>query len=288
MNFIDQLKYRYQTFGVVERLIVILVACFFLPFLFRTLLYLFSIPFDQFFTWFELSVSFEDLLYRPWSILTYAFFHGDFGHIFWNLILLYFSGRMMVNLFKPQLFVNTFFLGVLVGGATFVLSYNFFPAFLGQSPRLIGSSAGVMAVLIFICSYMPYKDIRIFVFNIKLIYIGLLFIALDLIQIPVNNAGGHLAHLGGALIGFLYQRNIVRGNDFGQWISKFWRSFSTLFTFKSNRVRKVYRSPDPKPKPNQKDVNQEKIDEILDKISQSGYASLTKEEKELLFRAGNS
>ena len=84
------------------------------------------------------------------------------------------------------------------------------------------------------------------------------------------------------------QRNIVRGNDFGQWISKFWISFSTLFTFKSNRVRKVYRSPNPKPKPNQKDVNQEKIDEILDKISQSGYASLTKEEKELLFRAGNS
>ena len=288
MNFIDQMKYRYQTFGVVERLIVILVACFFLPFLFRTLLYLFSIPTDQFFTWFELSVSFEDLIYRPWTILSYAFFHGDFRHIFWNLILLYFSGRMMVNLFKPQLFVNTFFLGVLVGGATFVLSYNFFPVFQGQSPRLIGCSAGVMAVLIFMCSYMPYKDIRIFVFNIKLIYIGLLFIALDLIQIPVNNAGGHLAHLGGALIGFLHQRNIARGNDFGQWISKFWRSFSTLFTFKSNRVRKVYRSPNPKSKPNQKNVNQEKIDEILDKISQSGYASLTKEEKELLFRAGNS
>ena len=136
------------------------------------------------------------------------------------------------------------------------------------------------------CSYMPYKDVRIFVFNIKLIYIGLLFVALDLIQIPVNNAGGHLAHLGGAMIGFLYQRNIVRGNDFGQWISNFWNFIFTLYTFKRTRVRKVYRSPNPKP--NQKDVNQEKIDEILDKISQSGYASLTKEEKELLFRAGNS
>ena len=235
---------------------------------------------------FQLSASFEDLLHRPWTIATYAFFHGDFGHIFWNLILLHFAGRMMVNLFKPQLFVNTFFLGVLLGGATFVLSYNFFPAFQGQSPRLIGSSAGVMAVLIFMCSYMPYKDVRIFVFNIKLIYIGLLFIALDLIQIPVNNAGGHLAHLGGALIGFLYQRNIASGNDFGQWISSFWKSLSALFTFKRTRVRKVYRSPNQKPK--QKDVNQEKIDEILDKISQSGYASLTKEEKELLFRAGKS
>ncbi len=247
MNFIDKMKYRYQTFGVVERLIVILVACFVLPFLLRTLFFLFSIPFDHFFKWFQLSVSFEDLLYRPWTILTYAFFHGDFGHIFWNLILLYFSGRMMVNLFKPQLFVNTFFLGVLVGGATFVLSYNFFPVFQGQSPQLIGSSAGVMAVLIFMCSYMPYKDLRILMFNIKLIYIGMLFIALDLIQIPVNNAGGHLAHLGGALIGFIYQRNIVRGNDFGRWISNFWNSVFTLFTFKRTRVRKVYRSPKPKP-----------------------------------------
>ena len=114
----------------------------------------------------------------------------------------------------------------------------------------------------------------------------MLFIALDLIQIPVNNAGGHLAHLGGALIGFLYQRNIARGNDFGQWISNFWKSVSSLFSFKRTRVRKVYRSPNPKP--SQKDLNQEKIDEILDKISQSGYASLTKEEKELLFRAGKS
>jgi membrane associated rhomboid family serine protease len=265
---------------------VFLVVCFVLPFLLRTVLFLFSIPFDQFFTWFQLSASFEDLLYRPWTIVSYAFFHGDFGHILWNLILLHFAGRMMVNLFKPQLFINTFFLGVLVGGATFVLSYNFFPAFQGQSPRLIGSSAGVMAVLIFMCSYMPYKGVRIFVFNIKLIYIGLLFIALDLIQIPVNNAGGHLAHLGGALIGFLYQRNIARGNDFGQWISNFWKSVFSLFSFKRTRVRKVYRSP--KPEPKQKDVNQEKIDDILDKISQSGYASLTKEEKELLFRAGKS
>jgi membrane associated rhomboid family serine protease len=280
------MKYRYQTFGVVERLIVILVACFVLPFILRAVLYLFTVPFDQFFTWFELSASFEDTFYRPWTILTYAFFHGDFGHIFWNLILLYFSGRMMVNLFKPQLFINTFFLGVLVGGATFVLSYNFFPAFEGQSARLIGSSAGVMAVLIFMCTYMPFKNVRIFVFNIKLIYIGLFFISVDLIQIPVNNSGGHLAHLGGALIGFLYQRNIVRGNDFGQWISNLWKTVLSLISFNKTRIRKVYNSPSPKP--NQKSVNQEKIDQILDKISQSGYASLTKEEKELLFRAGKS
>ena len=286
MNFIDQMKYRYQTFGVVERLIFIIVVCFVLPFLMETVFFLFKIPFDQFFSWFQLSDVFEDLLYRPWTIVTYAFFHGDFWHIFWNLIFLHFAGRMMVNLFKPQLFVNTFFLGVLVGGLTFVLSYNFFPVFQGKSPLLIGSSAGVMAVLIFMCSYMPFKDVRVFVFNVKLIYIGLLFIFWDLIKIPESNSGGRLAHLGGALIGFLYQRSIVRGNDFGKWISNFLKSVSSLFSFNRTPIRKVYRSP--KPKPKQKDVNQEKIDEILDKISQSGYESLTKEEKEFLFRAGKT
>ena len=169
-----------------------------------------------------------------------------------------------------------------------MVSYNFFPAFQGQSPQLIGSSAGVMAVLIFMCSYMPYKDVRIVIFNIKFIYIGLFFVALDLIQIPVSNAGGHLAHLGGAITGFIYQRKLSQGKDIGQWISNFGAYFSSMFTFKKTKIRKVYSSSHPKPKSKKTEVNQAKIDEILDKISQSGYASLTKEEKEFLFRAGKS
>lgn len=288
MNFFDQVKYRYQSFGVVERLIVVLVACFILPFLFRTVFYLFSLPDDPFFSWFQLSSSLEDLFFRPWTLITYAFFHGDFGHIFWNMILLHFTGRMMVNLFKTKLFIQTFFLGVLMGGITFVASYHFFPAFQGQTPRLIGSSAGVMAVLIFMCSYMPYKDVRIVIFNIKLIYIGLVFVLLDLIQIPVSNAGGHLAHLGGAITGFIYQRKLSQGKDIGQWISDFVSYFLAVFSFKKTKIRKVYSSSNPKPKSKKTEVNQAKIDEILDKISQSGYASLTKEEKEFLFRAGKS
>ena len=110
----------------------------------------------------------------------------------------------------------------------------------------------------------------------------------DLIQIPVSNAGGHLAHLGGAMTGYIYQRNISRGNDIGQWISNIVSYFSSLFSFKKIKVRKVYTSIKPKPKQNKSEVDQAKIDAILDKISQSGYASLTKEEKELLFRAGKS
>ncbi|MCH1385479.1 MAG: rhomboid family intramembrane serine protease, partial [Flavobacteriaceae bacterium] len=133
MNFFDQLKYRYLSFNTVERLIAILVVCFIVPFILRTFLFLFSVRFDQFFSWFQLSPTVEDILFQPWTLITYAFFHADFGHIFWNLILLHFAGKMMINLFKPQLFINTFFMGVLAGGLVFVVSYNFFPAFQGQS-----------------------------------------------------------------------------------------------------------------------------------------------------------
>lgn len=288
MTFFQQLQYRYAQFSVVERLIAVLVLCFVVPFLLRTLLFLFSVPMDSVFSWFQLSSRLDLLLMRPWTLLTYGFLHSGLGHIFWNMVLLYFAGRMMINLFKPQLFVNTFFIGVLLGGMVYVFAYNFFPVFSGQTPYLIGSSAGVMAVLIFMCSYMPQQEVRLFVFNIKLIYIGLFFVILDLIQIPVGNAGGHLAHLGGALWGYLYQKNYTRGNDLGAWFSRSVEFLKQILTHKKSSLRKVHKSPRKKSGKSHPQSDQAKIDAILDKISKSGYASLTKEEKEYLFKAGKS
>lgn len=288
MTFIKQLKYRYAQFSVVERLISIMVLCFIIPFLLRTVFFLFSVPMDGFFSWFQLSSRLDLLLIRPWTSITYGFMHSGLGHIFWNMLLLYYAGRMMVNLFKPQLFVNTFFIGVLFGGLVYVFSYNFFPAFSGQTPYLQGSSAGVMAVLIFMCTYMPQQEVRLLFFNVKLIYIGLFFVILDLIQIPISNAGGHMAHLGGALWGYLYQKNYSRGNDIGSWFSK-GVHFLKQFLFANKKpLRKVYKSTKNKSSKTPPKNNQEKIDAILDKISKSGYASLTKEEKEFLFKAGKS
>lgn len=288
MTFLQQIKYKYSQFSVVERLIVVLALCFVVPFLLRTLLWLFSIPPDSFFSWFQLSSRVDLLLVRPWTLMSYGFLHSSLGHIFWNLVLLYFAGRMMINLFKPQLFVNTFFIGVLFGGLVYVFSYNFFPVFSGQTPYLVGSSAGVMSVLIFMCSYMPQQEVRLIVFNIKLIYVGLFFVILDLIQIPAGNAGGHLAHLGGALWGYLYQKNITHGNDIGAWFSKITHLFWQIFTSRKSTLRKVHKAPRAKSKKSHSQMDQDKIDTILDKISKSGYASLTKEEKEYLFKAGKS
>ncbi|GIR18001.1 MAG: hypothetical protein CM15mP32_1880 [Flavobacteriaceae bacterium] len=138
---------------------------------------------------------------------------------------------------------------------------------------MIGSSAGVMAVLIFMCSYMPYKDVRILVFNIKLIYIGLFFVVLDLIQIPVSNAGGHLAHLGGAMTGYIYQRNISRGNDIGQWISNIASYFSSLFSFKRPRFAKYIPQQNPNPnKINLKSIKQKLTQSLIKSVSQDMQA----------------
>ena len=288
MTFFQQLQYRYAQFSVVERLIAVLVLCFVVPFLLRTLLFLFSVPMDSVFSWFQLSSKLDLLLTRPWTLLTYGFLHSGLGHIFWNMVLLYFAGRMMINLFKSQLFVNTFFIGVLFGGFVYVFAYNVFPVFSGQTPFLIGASAGVMAVLIFMCSYMPQQEIRLFFFNVKLIYIGLFFVILDLIQIPVGNAGGHLAHLGGALWGYLYQKSYTQGNDIGAWFSKSIVFLKQFLTLNKSPLRKVHKSSQKNARKSRPQTDQAKIDAILDKISKSGYTSLSKEEKEYLFKAGKS
>ena len=189
----------------------------------------------------------------------------------------------ILNLFQKKLLLNTFFIGILAGGLMYLLSYNSLPAFRQQSSMLIGSSAGVMAVLVFMASYMPNSPVRVFVFSVPLKYIALLFIFLDVVQIPSSNAGGHIAHLGGALWGYLYQREFLKGNDIGGWFMRTveWikNSINRTTSPKRNTKRKQTRK-------STSSIDQKKVDIILDKIAASGYESLTKEEKAYLFRAG--
>jgi hypothetical protein len=188
----------------------------------------------------------------------------------------------MLNLFKEKLLLNTFFVGIIAGGLTYLVSYNVFPVFSSVTGTLIGSSAGVMAVLIFMASYMPNSPIRVFMFSIPLKYIALIFIFIDLVQIPQSNAGGHIAHLGGALWGYIYQRQFLQGNDIGAWFMNTYETLKKNFkgTPKSKRPKRRAKAT------NSSAVDQKKIDAILDKIASSGYESLTKAEKEYLFRAG--
>ncbi len=282
------LKYQYKRLSIVEKIIAINVLVFIVNGLFTFLL---KLPTDSITNWFELPENIFSYIKQPWSIVTYSFFHGSIGHIFWNMLLLYFSGRILLNLFGNQRFINVYFLGVIAGGLFFLLSYNIFPVFSNISSALIGASAGVTAVLIYICTYIPNKEVRIFIFNVKLWHVGAFSVLVDLVQIPNSgNSGGHIAHLGGALLGYLYARQVAKGNDIGEWFSKLITGITSLFSKeKKSPLKTVYRNKktaSKKTKVNNTDSHQRKIDIILDKISKSGYESLSKEEKDFLFKAG--
>ena len=284
MNLWQNIRLRYAKLNVLEKLIAIMAVLFVVPLILNTLLFLFNSSFSGWLAFFELSADVNTALTRPWTLITYGLFHGSLGHFFWNMLLLYIAGGLMLNLFQERLLLNTFFVGVVAGGLIYLLSYNIFPAFQSKSSMLIGSSAGVMAVLVFMASYMPNSPVRVFMFSVPLKYIALLFIFLDVVQIPTSNAGGHIAHLGGALWGYVYQREFLKGNDIGAWFMRIVERLKSLFT-KSDNIKKTH-TPKRKTKSASSSINQQKVDAILDKIAASGYESLTKAEKEYLFRAG--
>ncbi|WP_420319828.1 rhomboid family intramembrane serine protease [Flagellimonas sp.] len=280
------LQYNFARLSIAEKLIAINVLVFILDGLSLALLG------NSVVRWFQLPQDFIGFLGQPWSLVTYSFFHAGIGHIFWNMIMLYFAGRIFLNLFDNQRFLNVYFLGVIVGGAVFLLSYNVFPTLLDTQTALVGASAGVTAVLIFVCAYIPNQEVRIIFFNVKLWHVGLFFVLVDLIQIPYGgNVGGRLAHLGGAALGYIYARQLLQGNDIGAGFTKLRNGIAKLFKPREKKapMKTVYKKQTAKSKSKaeyDKEANQRKIDAILDKISKSGYESLSKAEKDFLFKAG--
>lgn len=281
------LKYQFSRLNMAEKLIAVNVLVFLAMYLLNFLLQL--QPWALW-SWFELPKGFLDFITQPWSIVTYSFLHGSFWHIFFNMLLLYYAARIFFNYFGSRRFVNVYFLGVISGGALFLLTYNLFPAFYNSQSPLIGASAGVMAILIYVCTYIPQQEVRIFFFNVKLWYIGVFLVLLDLVMIPLDNPGGRIAHLGGALLGYLYARKSHEGKDLGAGFSKLLDQLGGMFEKKQAPMKTVYRKKGKRPAgpiDYDRETRQRKIDGILDKISKSGYDSLSKSEKDFLFKAGN-
>jgi membrane associated rhomboid family serine protease len=284
------LKYQFSRLNIAEKLIAINVLVFIVNSLIPFLL---GIPKNSIVKWFELPNDIVDIAFQPWSIVTYSFFHGGIGHLFWNMLLIYFVGRIFLNLFDTKRFLNVYLLGVILGGLFFVTGYNIFPAFFNTNAYLIGASAGASAILIFVCTYIPNQEVRLIFFNVKLWYIGAFVVLTDLIQLPLSNSGGHLAHLGGALLGYLYASQLLKGSDIGYGFSKFLDGIANLFrgSEKKASMKTVYKKEGTSTKAASKaaydkKTHQKKIDAILDKISKSGYESLSKAEKDFLFQAG--
>ncbi len=292
MSIIEDLKLQYRIGGIAQKLIYWNVALFAIPYIVFGLLSLFEIKID-FLNYVSLSSNPADLLWKPWSIITYAFFHYGIFHIFFNLLVLNFSSRLFLTYFTQKQLLSLYCVGGIFAGLIYLISYFLFPALAHLNVSLVGASGAVMAILFAAATFFPLTEIRLFLIgNVKLWHIALFLIITDLIQLPLENTGGHLAHLGGALFGYIYIKQIRKGNDIGQWFSGILDNLANLFEKRAKtpfkKVHKNYNQTNTKnvSKIVTKDKTQQQIDEILDKISQSGYDSLTKEEKEFLFKAG--
>lgn len=285
MNILDDLKLQYKLGGIAMRVIYWNVACFLISLVF----YNFSIGEFEFPNWLALSSDPQVFMFKPWTFLTYAFFHDGFWHLLFNMMVLNFSSTLFLTYFTQKQYLGLYILSAVFAGVVFALSYYF----LNYSASIVGASAAIMAILVATTTYQPLMNIRLLLIgNVKLWHITAVILILDLMQFRLGNMGGHISHLAGAVFGFIFIKLLQNGTDLSIVISRILDFFTNLFRKSPStpfkKVHKNYNKPTQKPmsKIVTKDKTQQQIDEILDKISQSGYDCLTKEEKEFLFKAG--
>ncbi|MDA9216029.1 rhomboid family intramembrane serine protease [Flavobacteriaceae bacterium] len=281
--------YKFKTLNIANKLIVINIAVFLLFFIAS---FLFNTSSEVLMQWFVLPEEPIEVLKQPWSLLTYSFLHSGFMHILFNMIWLNFFSKFILNLFSEKRFLTVYLLGALYGGLLFVTAYNVFPVFQSKAGYLLGASASVSALMVFAATYSPNISFRFFMVTIKLWQLAVGLFLLDLFRLGSGtNPGGMLSHVGGAVFGYLYAVQLAKGNDIGLWFEKIVASLTNLFkTRKNTPFRKVHKTPKnttKKKTTSVKDERQIKIDGILDKIGKSGYESLTKQEKDFLFKAGD-
>lgn len=271
------LAYYWSSWGWLEKLIAVEVGFF----LVGSLLSLLGVPVISLF---ELSSALPSLLIKPWTLITYSLVHADLWHLVFNMLWLYMAGQLFLSIFDAARLFTVYLLGVFFAGISFILTYTIS----GASGVLVGSSAGVMAVLIFMATYTPNQPIRVLFFTIKLWHLGLLFIGIDLLQLGSGlNFGGRIAHLVGAGIGYFMASQLLKGIEIGEFIQNRIRAFMQrgyVTFFKTDKKRSP--SSRQKSKPGMNVSDQERIDQILDKISASGYDSLSADEKAYLFKRG--
>lgn len=302
----DDIKRHFQEGDALTRLILVQIAVYVVYLILNILSTLFQAPIAESVVEFvALPSDLLRLATRPWTLFTYMFLHQGFFHIFFNLLWLYFGGRLFIDYFGGRRLWSVFLIGGLIGGVLYVIFYNVFPAF--EEAVAIsnnrGASAGVMALIIAIATYNPRFPVKLFfVVTVPLWGIAVGFVLLDLIGLgDGQNAGGRIAHLGGAAFGYFMATQYQQGKDLTEGFSSlmdqvvsavqgFFQPEPKLKTVhRSNQARgqKSKRSSSStRPSSSSKAYSQRDMDAILDKISKSGYDSLSKEEKDILFKIG--
>ncbi|MBK9224108.1 MAG: rhomboid family intramembrane serine protease [Flavobacterium sp.] len=288
MNILEDLKIQYKMGGFEQKIIYWNISTFLISIVF---FYQFKLGFFDFPNWISLSSNWETVLFAPWTLLSYSFFHAGFFHLFFNMVVLNFSGRIFLTFFSQKQFLGLYLLSAFFAGIIFDISYSLLG--LGQDTSIVGASGAIMAILMATATYAPFMNLRLLLIgNVRLWQFAFVILLLDLIQIFVENTGGHIAHLAGAFFGFIFIKLLQNGTDLSNGVTTVLDFFTNLFSSKkATPFKKVHRNYNSNAEKKSskiilKDKSQQQIDEILDKISQSGYDSLTKEEKEFLFKVG--
>ncbi|PKH67759.1 rhomboid family intramembrane serine protease [Flavobacterium sp. ALD4] len=286
MNILDDLKMQYKLGGVAHRLIYWNVACFLVSLVF---FYDFTVGSFYFPNWVALSTEPTGFGLKPWTFVTYSFFHDGFWHLLFNMMVLNFASSLFLTFFTQKQLLGLYIFSAIFAGFSFVTGYYI----LNLSASIVGASAAIMGVLVAVTTYQPLMNVRLLLIgNIKLWHITAVILILDLMQFRLDNTGGHISHIAGAFFGFLFIQLLQKGIDLSEIVTGVITFFTDLFKKSPStpfkKVHKNYAKPVEKRggKIITKDKTQQQIDEILDKISQSGYDSLTKEEKEFLFKTG--
>lgn len=292
MTIFDEIKNSFKQGDILARLIYINLGVFILVKLVQVITYLGNVPglYNQLIHLLAVPASLSELARKPWTLFTYMFLHEGFLHILFNLLWFYWFGKIFTQFLDSRKVVGVYILGGLTGAGLYILAFNVFPVF---SPSLdisiaLGASAAVLAIVIAISAYAPNFELHLmFLGPVKLKYIALVTVVIDVLSIASSNAGGHIAHLGGALYGYIFALQMRKGNDISEGFTKVLASIGNYFK-PGKKIKVTHRKKPPADDiqyNTQKRQYQEEVDAILDKIAKSGYNSLSKEEKEFLFRA---
>ena len=289
MGIVDEIKLSFKNGSYLTKLIYINIAVWVLVRLIFVGYKLSGSDDSLMLSWLALPASFGLFVSRPWTLITYMFLHFEFFHVLFNILWLYWFGKIFLEYHNQQKLLSLYLIGGFSGGLAFMLAYNLIPVFQKSIPevQLLGASASVIAIVIAIAVYVPNHLIHlVFIGPVKIKWIAFVSVLLYLINLSGNNAGGDFAHLGGALWGWIYMSQLISKRNI---TGRFDRMLETFFSwFRPRRKLKIkYNSPNSDYDYNRRKVSQqEEINLILDKIGKSGYDSLTFDEREMLFKMG--
>lgn len=297
-SFWDNIRSKFKQGTIVTRLIFINTGIFLVLRLILVLLSLFKVEEIGFMHFLEMPSSFLQFLVTPWTAFTYMFVHLDLMHILFNMLWLFFFGGMFLRWFSPRQLGGLYVIGGLFGAFFFAVFYNLLPAFEGVNASLMGASASILALGVAVAYYRPDEPVSLFLLGtIKLKWLAIVMLIMDVLSLNGSNAGGSMAHLGGAVAGLMFGWTLRRNIDITRWINPLIDSIITLcrprpkmkVTYQRSKFEKTNKAPDVDQEYRDKrKAEMDRLDTILDKIKKSGYDSLTAQEKQQLFESSKN